>query len=181
MKVTMRKNSVQTEIEGQEILDALMADDNKALFALKKLLDKISRNIPQAKKKDADKEKPLREIISPEKLHILVDKTLAPNKKKKKKRSLFKLTRKKHHCPQCKIRFQPTGNSQRFCSSKCRDLWEQLKKKRKSRIAPQEKKAMFVGNKPKIEPIVNKTPNQINDSGHVTGKKYRSAENNPFL
>ena len=144
-------SQLNVTLTGEDILEALRTTNDSTLKKIKESLSIIQAEVKRIKKS------------------------------KKKKGSLFKLTSKKHHCPQCKTRFQPTGNSQRFCSSKCRDLWEKLKKKRKSRIAPQEKKAMFVGDKPKIEPIVNNHINSVKDPGHVTGKKYRSAENNPFL
>lgn len=38
MKITSNRNGTQFELEAQEILDALMADENKGLFALNDLL-----------------------------------------------------------------------------------------------------------------------------------------------
>jgi hypothetical protein len=96
--------------------------------------------------------------------------------KVKKHRGVFVKTEKERACLQCQHSFVPNGNAQKFCSDKCKAdnkagrVRQQVVSHNKEVI----QKAM------EMKPVPPAMMDTIGMPGHVTGKKYRNAENNPF-
>lgn len=158
MKITISKQGVDFELEGDEILKALFDQGNKALYELKRALDKLE--FDEFKGPDISDDCQLTEeevndilglpyslnkpAINEEKLPSDIKTSLSPQKS-----NTLNKTRSKPK----KININPVTGKRRYHPRKKRD------------IANNAEKRKFETNAP----------------GKITGKNYRTAENNPFL
>lgn len=145
MKITINKAGVNFEIEGEEILKALFSEENKALWELKRALDKLGPEItevefeePETKISD-DEFQELLEMFPSEnviqsvietfpssdtkaplpKKEVLKSIETKPKRKYHRKYNHTNITKKEHICPKCQKEFKPTGNRQKYCSIEC--------------------------------------------------------------
>lgn len=148
MKITISKAGVNFEIEGEEILKALFSEENKALWELKRALDKLA---PDSEIKEVDVEEPETKISDDEFQALLEffpsenviqsvietfpssdtevpfpqEKCLKSIENKPKRKYNVKhkhkvITKKEHICLKCHKEFNPISNSQKYCSVECR-------------------------------------------------------------
>jgi len=133
MKITINR-----ELEGQEILNALFSENGKFLLKLKKKLDELMTSVadkkipsllamPYPTDKEFDdllamfpEDKPSSDTKAP----LPPKETLKSTKTKPKRKYNLKhkhnvITNKTFTCAKCHKEFKPKGNRQQFCSTEC--------------------------------------------------------------